>query len=127
MRTLIILLFISFLLISCSKKVDELITGFQPTVFELKLRYDGDELTFTQIFVSDAVFNVTSNNQSFEYATYWEVTDVKVLLIYDCETEQKENLNKEVLVNFYDDKITVLEISSVANCNPEVKVLYEDK
>ena len=124
MRTLIILLFISFLLISCSKKVDELITGFQPTVFELKLRYDGDELTFTQIFVSDAVFNVTSNNQSFEYATYWEVTDVKVLLIYDCETEQKENLNKEVLVNFYDDKITVLEISSVANCNPEVKVLY---
>ena len=127
MRTLIILLFISFLLISCSKKVDELITGFQPTVFELKLRYDGDELTFTQIFVSDAVFNVTSNNQSFEYATYWEVTDVKVLLIYDCETEQKENLNKEVLVNFYDDKITVLEISSVANCNPEVKILYEDK
>ena len=105
----------------------QLLEGFLPTVYELKLRYDGDRLTFTQISLPNEVFNVTSNNQSFEYSTWWEVTDVKVLLIYDCETEQKENLNKEVLVNFYTDKITVLEISSVANCNPEVKVLYEDK
>ena len=124
MRYLFIL---SFLLISCSKEEeDDFIVGKLP-VYDLKLRYDGDELTFTQLFVKDKVFNVTSNNQSFEYSTWWEVTDVKVLLVYDCEAEQKENLNKEVLVNFYTDKITVLEISSIANCNPEVKVLYEDK
>ena len=123
------LFILSFFLISCIKEedVDELLEGFPPTVYELKLRYDGDRLTFTQISLPNEVFNVTSNNQSFEYSTWWEVTDVKVLLIYDCETEQKENLSKEVLVNFYIDKITVLEISSIANCNPEVKVLYEDK
>ena len=123
------LFILSFFLMSCIKEedVDELLEGFPPTVYELKLRYDGDRLTFTQISLPNEVFNVTSNNQSFEYSTWWEVTDVKVLLIYDCETEQKENLSKEVLVNFYIDKITVLEISSIANCNPEVKVLYEDK
>ena len=125
MRYLFIL---SFLLISCSKEEEEedFFIGKLP-VYDLKLRYDGDELTFTQLFVNNKVFNVTSNNQSFEYSTWWEVTDVKVLLVYDCEAEQKENLNKEVLVNFYTDKITVLEIPSATNCNPEVKILYEDK
>ena len=125
MRFLFIL---SFLLISCSKEEEEedFVCCLQPTVFDLKLRYDGDELTFKQIALQNKVFNVTSNNQSFEYATY-NRNDISVTLIYDCETDKKENLNKEVLVNFYEDKITVLEISSVANCNPEVKVLYEDK
>ena len=70
MRILKILLFISFLLISCSKEEEEedLFIGKLP-VYDLKLRYDGDELTFTQLFVNNKVFNVTSNNQSFKYST----------------------------------------------------------
>ena len=125
MRYLFIL---SFFLISCIKEedVDELLEGFLPTVYELKLRYDGDRLTFTQISLPNEVFNVTSNNQSFEYATY-NRNDISVKLIYDCETGNQKNLNKDVSVNFYEDKITVLEISKVTVCDPEVKVLYEDK
>ena len=124
MRYLFIL---SFFLISCSKEEEEdFVCCLQPTVFELKLRYDGDSLTFIQISLPNEVFNVTSNNQSFEYATY-NRNDISVKLIYDCETENKKNLNKEVSVNFYEDKITVLEISKVTVCDPDVKVLYEDK
>ena len=124
MRYLFIL---SFLLISCSKEEEEedFFIGKLP-VYDLKLRYDGDELTFTQLFVNNKVFNVTSNNQSFEYATYGS-RDISVKLIYDCETGNQKNLNKDVSVNFYEDKITVLEISKVTVCDPEVKVLYEDK
>ena len=122
------LFILSFFLISCIKEedVDELLEGFPPTVYELKLRYDGDRLTFTQISLPNEVFNVTSNNQSFEYATYGR-NDISVKLIYDCETGNQKNLNKDVSVNFYEDKITVLEISKVTVCDPEVKVLYEDK
>ena len=121
-----ILLILSFFLISCSKEeAGDFMVGKLP-VYDLKLRYDGDELTFTQLFVKNKVFNVTSNNQSFEYATY-NRNDISVKLIYDCETGNKKNLNKEVSVNFYEDKITVLEISKVTVCDPDVKVLYEDK
>ena len=111
---------------SCSEEeAGDFMVGKLP-VYDLKLRYDGDELTFTQLFVKNKVFNVTSNNQSFEYATYGR-NDISVKLIYDCETGNQKNLNKDVSVNFYEDKITVLEISKVTVCDPEVKVLYEDK
>ena len=58
MRYLFIL---SFFLISCSKEeAGDFMVGKLP-VYDLKLRYDGDELTFTQLFVKNKVFNVTSN------------------------------------------------------------------
>ena len=101
-----------------------------PTPYDLEFRYltssTTPRLTFGQISLPNKVFNVTSNNQGFQYYTE-DTSDVRVLLVYDCSVGNNKNLNKEVLVNFYTDKITVLEISSVANCNPEVKVLYEDK
>jgi hypothetical protein len=37
------------------------------------------------------------------------------------------NIKKEVLVNFYEDKRTVIfvEASSLRDCNPEISVFYE--
>ena len=97
----------------------------EPKVYNLELRYDGDRLTFTQIALPNNVFNVTSGNQSFVVEGLVETNDVRVTLIYDCDTGKQENLSEEVLVNFYEDTKTVIEITSVLICNPDIKVFYE--
>tara|TARA_B110000014_G_scaffold101624_1_gene69754 strand:- start:128 stop:481 length:354 start_codon:yes stop_codon:yes gene_type:complete len=117
MRYLIIL---SFFLISC---IEEIV--IDNNLLMLDLRYDGDRLTFKQISTPQILLDVTSNNQSFDVVGVSDTNDVRVTLIYDCDTGKEENLNKEVLVNFYEDRRTVLEITSVLICNPTIKVLYE--
>ena len=118
MRKLIVIFFISFFFVSCE---DDML----PTVYNLELRYDGDRLTFTQIALPNNVFNVTSGNQSFVVEGLVETNDVRVTLIYDCDTGKQEDLSEEVLVNFYEDTKTVIEIGSVLICNPDIKVFYE--
>ena len=71
-----------------------------------------------------------------------DTTDVKVILTFDCDTPNisqetigniRDNIpdffdiKEEVLVNFYEDKRTVIEVSpsSDSNCNPDIKVFYE--
>ena len=52
------------------------------------------------------------------------IDDVKVTLTFSCEVG--DNLyNEDVFVNFYEDTKTVLEISRVVVCNPDIVVLYE--
>ena len=118
------LLILSLLFISCGDGEEILIEEPSP-VYNLELRYDGDRLTFTQIALPNNVFNVTSGNQSFVVEGLVETNDVRVTLIYDCDTGKQENLSEEVLVNFYEDTKTVIEITSVLICNPEISVFYE--
>ena len=71
-----------------------------------------------------------------------DTTDVKVILTFDCDTATIRhelygvvrdgipdyfNIKEEVLVNFYEDKRTVIQVSpsSDSNCNPEITVFYE--
>ena len=61
--------------------------------------------------------------------------DIKVILTFDCELgvgirdmiPDYFDIKEEVLVNFYKDKRTVIEVSpsSDSNCNPILKVYYE--
>ena len=52
------------------------------------------------------------------------IEDVKVTLTFSCSAGN--NLyNEDVLVNFYEDKKTVLYVQSVLVCNPDIVVLYE--
>ena len=61
--------------------------------------------------------------------------DINVILSFDCELgvgirdmiPDYFDIKEEVLVNFYEDKRTVIEVSpsSDSNCNPILKVYYE--
>ena len=119
MRYLLILL--SFFLISCSEDEEEII----PT-YTLELRYSGDRLTFLEISLPNYVLDViTSENQIFTLDKWMPtIEDVKVTLTFSCSAGN--NLyNEDVLVNFYEDKKTVLYVQSVNGCNPDIVVLYE--
>ena len=74
-----------------------------------------------------------------------DTTDVKVILTFDCDAANNWtllnetyyrirdgipdylNIKEEVMVNFYEDKTTVIlvEASSLRDCNPEISVFYE--
>jgi len=107
-------------LFACSGDEEEII----PT-YTLELRYSGDELTFFEISLPNYVLDVTSQNQTFTLDKWMpKIEDVTVTLTFSCEIDT--NLySGDVLVNFYEDKKTVLYVQSVASCNPDVVVLYE--
>ena len=65
-----------------------------------------------------------------------DTTDVKVIFTFDCELGIEEmrdmkpdyfDIKGEVLVNFYKDKRTLIQVSpsSGSNFNPDFKVFYE--
>ena len=71
-----------------------------------------------------------------------DTNDIRVILTFDCDTSNiphetfgfvRDNIpdyfdiKEEVLVNFYDDKRTVIQVSpsSNANCIPDIRVFYE--
>ena len=69
-----------------------------------------------------------------------DTTDVKVILTFDCDTATIRHelygvvrdgipdyfdIKKEVLVNFYKDKRTVILVEASPVCNPEISVFYE--
>ena len=69
-----------------------------------------------------------------------DTTDVKVILTFDCDTATIRhelygvvrdgipdyfNIKEEVIVNFYEDKRTVILVEASPVCNPEISVFYE--
>jgi len=88
--------------------------------------------------------NHDSNYQTFDVdiTKLVDTNDIKVILTFDCDTPNisqetigniRDNIpdyfdiKEEVLVNFYEDKRTVIQVSpsSDSNCNPEISVFYE--
>ncbi|MDG2342150.1 MAG: hypothetical protein P8L24_03685 [Cytophagales bacterium] len=118
------LLILSFFLFSCSLILPEPLPSYT-----LELRYTDKSttprLTFIQISLINYVLDVTSQNQTFTLDIgLLKIEDVTVTLTFSCEIDT--NLySGDVLVNFYEDKKTVLYVQSVASCNPDVVVLYE--
>ena len=85
-----------------------------------------------------------SNYQTFDVdiTKLADTNNIKVILTFDCDTPNIPNetlgfyrdnipdyfdIKKEVIVNLYEDKRTVIEVSpsSDSNCNPDIKVFYE--
>jgi len=86
--------------------------------------------------------NANSNFQLFDIdiTKLSDTTDVKVILTFDCDTATIRhelygvvrdgipdhfNINQEVIVNFYEDKRTVILVEASPVCNPEISVFYE--
>ena len=88
--------------------------------------------------------NYDSNYQTFDVdiTKLGDTNDIKVILTFDCDSPNishetigniRDNIpdyfdiKEEVLVNFYEDKRTVIQVSpsSDSNCNPEISVFYE--
>ena len=88
--------------------------------------------------------NYDSNYQTFDVdiTKLGDTNDIKVILTFDCDSPNishetigniRDNIpdyfdiKEEVLVNFYDDKRTVIQVSpsSNANCIPDIRVFYE--
>ena len=85
-----------------------------------------------------------SNYQTFDVdiTKLADTNNIKVILTFDCDTPNIPNetlgfyrdnipdyfnIKEEVLVNFYEDKRTVIQVSpsSDSNCNREITVFYE--
>ena len=88
--------------------------------------------------------NYDSNYKTFDIdiTKLSDTNDVRVILTFDCDTPNiphetlgfmRDNIpdyfdiKEEVLVNFYEDKRTVIQVSpsSNSNCNPDIRVFYE--
>ena len=111
-----------------------------------------DMLWTKQINLNNKIFydiipvyrNFDSNYKTFDIdiTKLSDTNDVRVILTFDCDTPNIPNetlgfyrdnipdyfnIKEEVLVNFYEDKRTVIQVSpsSDSNCNPEITVFYE--
>ena len=88
--------------------------------------------------------NYDSNYQTFDIdiTKLEDTNNIKVILTFDCDTPNIPNetlgfyrgnipdyfdIKKEVIVDLYEDKRTVIEVSpsSDSNCNPDINVFYE--
>ena len=88
--------------------------------------------------------NSDTNYQTFDVdiTKLADTNNIKVILTFDCDTPNiphetlgfmRDNIpdyfdiKEEVLVNFYEDKRTVIQVSpsSNSNCNPDIRVFYE--
>ena len=98
------------------------------SALKLELRYTAessfDRLTFTQISLPNNVLTVTSPIQTFSLAGMPSTNDVRVALTYVCSVGGK-TLTVDTTVNFYSGQKTVLSISRVVTCSPQIAVLYE--
>ena len=86
--------------------------------------------------------NANSNFQIFDIdiTKLSDTTDVKVILTFDCDTATIRHelygvvrdgipdyfdIKKEVLINFYKGKRTLILVEASPVCNPEISVFYE--
>ena len=86
--------------------------------------------------------NARSNYQLFDIdiTKLSNTTNLKVILTFDCDTATIRhelygvvrdgipdhfNIREEVIVNFYEDKRTVILVEASPVCNPEISVFYE--
>ena len=142
------LLIFSIFLIGCSKDEDVIFNNpYQLlTSWKGKGYGQGTILWIKQIDLNHKIFydiipdyrNSDTNFQTFDVdiSKLSDTTDVKVIFTFDCEQGAEEirdmkpdyfDIKGEVIVNFYKDKRTVIEVSpsSDYNCNPDFKVFYE--
>ena len=142
-----LLIFLIFL-ISCSKEDDVVFNNpYQLlTAWKGKGYGQGTILWTKQIDLNYKIFydiipdyrNSDTNFQTFDVdiSKLADTTDVKVIFTFDCELGIEEmrdmkpdyfDIKGEVLVNFYKDKRTLIQVSpsSGSNCNPDFKVFYE--
>jgi hypothetical protein len=141
------LLILSVLLFGCSKEEAFIRKPYQLRTAVLTAGYgQGTLLWIKEINLSkeiildinvDYSYESTSNNKIYniDIEKLSDTTDVKVIFTFDCEPGNVEtdlkpdyfDIKKEVLINFYKDKRTVInvEASSFSNCNPIMVVYYE--
>ena len=144
------LLILSFILFSCSKE-EELVfdNSYQLRMAWVGKGYGiGTNLWTRIINLNNKIFidiNPIYRTNGFSYINdhiydiditkLGDSNNVKVILSFDCELgvgirdmiPDYFDIKEEVLVNFYEDKRTVIEVSpsSDSNCNPDIKVFYE--
>ena len=142
------IMILSIFLFSCSKEEQvvfknpyQLLTAWKGTGYG-----QGTILWTKQINLNYKIFyyiipgyhTSDTNFQTFDVdiSKVGDTTDVKVIFTFDCELGIEEmrdmkpdyfDIKGEVLVNFYKDKRTLIQVSpsSGSNCNPDFKVFYE--
>ena len=149
------LLILSFILFSCSKEEVVFDNSYQLRMSWECPGYGcvtTDMFWTRQINLNNKIFydiipvysNYDSNYKTFDVdiTKLTDTNNIKVILTFDCDTPNIPNetlgfyrdnipdyfdIKKEVIVNLYEDKRTVIEVSpsSDSNCNPDIKVFYE--
>ena len=110
-----------------------------------------DHLWTKRINLSNEIFldidvdygpNATSNHKIFDIdiTKLSDPTNVKVILTFDCDTStiihelygrvrdgipEFYDIKEEAMINFYEDKRTVILLEASPVCNPEITVYYE--
>ena len=150
------LLIISIFIFGCSKKDEMILKSPYQLRMSWECSGYGcvttDMFWTKQINLNNKIFydiipvyrNHDSNYQTFDVdiTKLVDTNDIKVILTFDCDTPNisqetigniRDNIpdyfdiKEEVLVNFHEDKRTVIQVSpsSNANCIPDIRVFYE--
>ena len=150
------LLILSIFLFGCSKEDEMIFKSPYQLRMSWECKGYGcvttDMLWTKQINLNNKIFydiipvygNYDSNYQTFDVdiTKLADTNNIKVILTFDCDTPNIPNetlgfyrdnipdyfnIKEEVLVNFYEDKRTVIQVSpsSNSNCNPDIRVFYE--
>ena len=119
MRYLFIL---SLLFISCG--YDDPV---EVPVYKLQVRSSGKNVVFQQVALPNNLLSVSNDNQIFELTDLKETGNLTATVIYSCEGG--DNDSKDLTLNFYEDKTTVIKVDKVirsqAGCVVAMIVLYE--
>lgn len=119
------LLIFSLLFISCVDG-EEILCCAQP-VYKLQVRNGGYDIEFKQVALPNNLLDVSKNNETFEITNLEETGNLTATVVYSCEGG--DNDSKELTLNFYDDKKTVIEVDGVirtqAGCVVSMNVFYE--
>ncbi len=145
MRDILILFVFLF---GCSKEEVDFDNSYQLRTALLTAGYgQGTILQIKEINLSNEIIldinvdysdNSTSNNKIYniDIEKLSDTKDLKIIFTFDCEPGNVEterdlkpdyfDIKNEVLINFYKDKRTVvnIEASSLRDCNPEISVFY---
>ena len=146
------LLIISIFIFGCSKEEAIIKKPYQLRMSWECTSYSGYSCVTTDMFwtkqinLNNKIFydiipvygNQDSNYQTFDVdiTKLADTNNIKVIFTFDCEQGAEEirdmkpdyfDIKGEILVNFYKDKRTIIEVSpsSDSNCNPDIKVFYE--
>jgi|TARA_B100001094_G_scaffold327538_1_gene385985 hypothetical protein len=154
MRNLYYLSVLSFLLISCTEEEVVFGNPYQLELNWLGQGYGlgtKDHLWTKKVDLNNEILldinvdygpNANSNFKIFDIdiTKLSDTTNVKVILTFDCDTATIRHelygvvrdgipdyfdIKKEVLINFYKDKRTVILVEASPVCNPEISVFYE--
>jgi hypothetical protein len=154
MRNLYYLSVLSFLLISCTEEEVVFENPYQLELNWLGQGYGlgtKDHLWTKKVDLNNEILldinvdygpNANSNFKIFDIdiTKLSDTTNVKVILTFDCDTATIRHelygvvrdgipdyfdIKKEVLINFYKDKRTVILVEASPVCNPEISVFYE--